>query len=226
MPQKQRLRVWNGELQKTTGGLRKKDLVKNKRGKIVSRRKSAGAGGANNLGKWLRKRGDTFGDKPVALQKEQKKEEKKEQKKVKTPKPVYYKPKPQPPKQAPKPKPKPQPKPKPPKRVRAEPMKAGGKKDLSKISVGNILGAGPSEEDIKGWPKWAKDLAKKSEPTFEKIKELYELFEDWEDVKEMMDAEGGSLHRLKNKVKRRLKATKRRGKRRSKRALLRDVLDL
>ena len=89
MPQKQRLRVWNGELQKTTGGLRKKDLVKNKRGKIVSRRKSAGAGGANNLGKWLRKRGDTFGDKPVALQKEQKKEEKKEQKKVKTPKPVY-----------------------------------------------------------------------------------------------------------------------------------------
>ena len=39
----QRLRVWRGELKKTSGGLRKQDLMKNKRGKIVSRRKSEAA---------------------------------------------------------------------------------------------------------------------------------------------------------------------------------------
>ena len=60
----QRLRVWRGELKKTSGGLTRDDLVKNSKGKIVSRRKSKQAGGQNNLGVWLRAKGDKFGDKP------------------------------------------------------------------------------------------------------------------------------------------------------------------
>ena len=52
MPQTERMRVWKGELKKTTGGLRKQDLMKNKRGKIVSRKKSEAAkkNKENNLG--------------------------------------------------------------------------------------------------------------------------------------------------------------------------------
>ena len=60
----QRLRVWGGELKKTSGGLTRDDLVKNSKGKIVSRRKSKQAGEQNNLGVWLRSKGDKFGDKP------------------------------------------------------------------------------------------------------------------------------------------------------------------
>ena len=65
MPQKERLRVWNGELKKTAGGLTRKDLMKNSRGKIVSRKKSGAASKENNLGKWLRKKGDSFSGKLV-----------------------------------------------------------------------------------------------------------------------------------------------------------------
>ena len=54
---KQRLEVWRGIRAKTSGGLRKEDLVKNKRGKIVSKRKSEQAGEQNNLGDFLRKEG-------------------------------------------------------------------------------------------------------------------------------------------------------------------------
>ena len=54
---KQRLEVWRGIRAKTSGGLRKEDLVKNKRGKIVSKRKSEQAGDQNNLGDFLRKDG-------------------------------------------------------------------------------------------------------------------------------------------------------------------------
>ena len=61
----QRLRVWRGELKKTSGGLVRDDLVKNSKGKIVSRRKSKQAGEQNNLGVWLRSKGDKFGDKPA-----------------------------------------------------------------------------------------------------------------------------------------------------------------
>ena len=39
----ERLRVWNGSMEKTAGGLRKSDLKKNKRGLIVSKRASAAA---------------------------------------------------------------------------------------------------------------------------------------------------------------------------------------
>ena len=62
MPQNERIRVWKGELAKTSGGLRKADLIKNKRGKIVSKSKSGAAkkNDGNNLGAWLRSKGDHF----------------------------------------------------------------------------------------------------------------------------------------------------------------------
>ena len=71
MPQKERLRVWKGELKKTSGGLTKKDLIKNKRGKIVSKKKSEHAvGDENNLGSWLRGKGDKFQGKPKGYKKD------------------------------------------------------------------------------------------------------------------------------------------------------------
>ena len=54
---KQRLEVWRGTRAKTSGGLKKSDLVKNKRGKIVSKKKSVQAGTQNNLGDHLRQKG-------------------------------------------------------------------------------------------------------------------------------------------------------------------------
>ena len=57
MPQNERLRVWKGELKKTSGGLTKAMLMKNKRGKIVSRKKSGQASSQNNLGSWIREKG-------------------------------------------------------------------------------------------------------------------------------------------------------------------------
>jgi hypothetical protein len=151
MPQKERLRVYLGELKKTSGGLTRDDLVKNKRGKIVSRKKSGQAvGDANNLGSWLRGKGDQFKGKPkgykeqeendaddeklaeVSKPKKQKKVAAPKKKKVAVPKkkkaavidltdsPV----------KAAKPKPK---------KKKLEPMKPGEKKDLSKVSIGNII---------------------------------------------------------------------------------------
>ena len=58
MPQTQRMRVYKGELKKTSGGLTKKDLVRNKRGKIVSRKKSTQSRDQNNLGDFLRALGE------------------------------------------------------------------------------------------------------------------------------------------------------------------------
>jgi len=55
-----RLRVWRGELRKTAGGLTKGDLMRNKKGKIVSKRKSLAMTKVNNLGQYLRKKGDRF----------------------------------------------------------------------------------------------------------------------------------------------------------------------
>ena len=54
---KQRLEVWHGIRDKTSGGLRKSDLVKNKRGKIVSKRKSGQAHDQNNLKDFLSEKG-------------------------------------------------------------------------------------------------------------------------------------------------------------------------
>ena len=53
----QRLQVWRGERLKTSGGLSRKDLIKNKRGKIVSKKKSSQARDKNNLGDFLLKLG-------------------------------------------------------------------------------------------------------------------------------------------------------------------------
>ena len=53
----QRLEVWKGTRAKTSGGLRKSDLIRNKRGKIVSKKKSTQAASQNNLGSHLRPAG-------------------------------------------------------------------------------------------------------------------------------------------------------------------------
>ena len=139
MPQPERVRVWKGELLKTSGGLRLKDLMKNKRGKIVSKRKSQSAKAtANNLGDWLRKKGDDFFSKGIT-----KDDAKKgaapgpKPKKLEVGKPVVV----NPPKA---------PKKKvvvnaPPKIKRSEPIKPGDKvssKRKSNLSVSNII---PSE---------------------------------------------------------------------------------
>ena len=92
MSSAQRIAVWNGERASTTGGLKKSDLMKNRHGRIVSKRKSEVARKLNNLGNFLARK---------AKGKAAKKAE---------PKPEP-KPKPEPPKVAP-PKPKPKPKPK------------------------------------------------------------------------------------------------------------------
>jgi hypothetical protein len=111
MPQNERQRVWKGDLKKTSGGLRKQDLIKNKRGKIVSKKKSEAARknkDANNLGQWLRSKGEKFlskGLKPADIVRKDKRKKKVVPKKLE----------------------------------KEEPMKAGEKKDLSKVSVGNIV---------------------------------------------------------------------------------------
>ena len=85
----QRLAVWNGEKEKTSGGLRKADLTKNRHGRIVSKRKSEVARKLNNLGNFLAGKG-------------KKKQEAKPEPKAKPAKP---KPKPKPKPAKPKPKP-------------------------------------------------------------------------------------------------------------------------
>ena len=57
MSSNQRLEVWRGQRKKTSGGLTKEMLTKNKRGKIVSKKKSEQASDQNNLGSWLRETG-------------------------------------------------------------------------------------------------------------------------------------------------------------------------
>ena len=91
------------------------DLVKNSKGKIVSRRKSKQAGEQNNLGVWLRSKGDKFGDKP----------EKESALKAKEP----------PKKAAAKPKPKPKPKPDPAREKLARRLKTAGVPIVAKQPV-------------------------------------------------------------------------------------------
>jgi hypothetical protein len=57
MSSQQRSEVWRGLRLKTSGGLTKDMLTKNKRGKIVSKKKSGQASDQNNLGSWLRQKG-------------------------------------------------------------------------------------------------------------------------------------------------------------------------
>ena len=132
MPQNERQRVWKGEIKKTSGGLTKAMLMKNSRGKIVSRKKSEAAkkNNENNLAGWLRKKGEKFLSKGVTAEHVVRKDKRKKKlqklalpssgtvpkKKLDSKKTVVVLPKPKPKAKpaAPKPKPKPAaPKPKP-----------------------------------------------------------------------------------------------------------------
>ena len=66
---KQRVEVWRGQREKTSGGLTKAMLTKNKRGKIVSRKKSTQASDENNLGAWLRDKGTKVAQKEMLRKK-------------------------------------------------------------------------------------------------------------------------------------------------------------
>ena len=57
MSSAQRIAVWNGERAQTTGGLKKADLIKNRHGRIVSKKKSEVARRLNNLGNFLASKG-------------------------------------------------------------------------------------------------------------------------------------------------------------------------
>ena len=100
MSSAQRIAVWNGERAQTTGGLKKADLMRNRHGRIVSKKKSEVARKLNNLGNFLASKAKGKAAAPKAA--------------APKPKPVVQKPKPKPkPKpvvQKPKPKPKPKPK--------------------------------------------------------------------------------------------------------------------
>ena len=215
MPQKERLRVWRNELKKTSGGLTRDQLTKNKRGKIVSRKKSGQAvGDANNLGSWLRGKGDKFAGKPKGL--DEKEEEKLAEVPAKKTKAAPKKKQAAPKKKqaAPKKKaavvdltdsPVKAEKPKP-KKKKLEPMLPGEQKS-SKISVGNILGKEERDRDAEAHQR----------------KVMLRMgFTN----KEIDDALSGGRLSLAGKVRRMLKASKRRGKRRTKKQLLQDVLEL
>ena len=119
----QRMEVWRGTRAKTSGGLTKADLVKNKRGKIVSKKKSTQASNQNNLGGFLREKGKKVPKEEMLRKKGD----------VPKPKP---KPKPKPSKKpAAKPAPKPVPKSKPVPKVPAAPKKAPAAKPQSKPKV-------------------------------------------------------------------------------------------
>ena len=111
MSSAQRIAVWNGERAQTTGGLKNADLIKNRHGRIVSKKKSEVARKLNNLGNFLAKKlakGKAAPEKPKVEKPKPKVEAPK-------PKPKVEPPKPKPKVEAPKPKPvaKPKPKPKP-----------------------------------------------------------------------------------------------------------------
>jgi len=166
MPQNERLRVWKGELKKTSGGLRKQDLMKNKRGKIVSRKKSEAAkkNKENNLGQWLRSKGELFlskGLKQENIERKnkpgrkafKKKEEIPDEKQSEVPPKSGTKPpksgtnQKKPPKSGTKQK-------APAKITKVEPSTAGEEPDTGKVSIGNILVKGKSTLSAK--QKWIK----------------------------------------------------------------------
>jgi len=76
---KQRIEVWRGQRKRTSGGLTKEMLTKNKRGKIVSKKKSNQASDQNNLGVFLRKKGTKVPKDEMLYKKGAKKSAKKEQ---------------------------------------------------------------------------------------------------------------------------------------------------
>jgi len=60
----QRRLEWSGKLRRTTGGLTRDDLMLNRSGRIVSKKKSQAASKVNNLGTWLRVSGQGFKEVP------------------------------------------------------------------------------------------------------------------------------------------------------------------
>ena len=65
----QRQAVWKGQKRRTSGGLTRDDLMLNRSGRIVSKRKSLAASKVNNLGDWLRNKGQKFKDVPAKAKK-------------------------------------------------------------------------------------------------------------------------------------------------------------
>ena len=192
MPQNERQRVWKGEIKKTSGGLTKAMLMKNSRGKIVSRKKSEAAkkNNENNLAGWLRKKGEKFLSKGVTAEHVVRKDKRKKKlqklalpssgtvpkKKLDSKKTVVVLPKPKPKAKpaAPKPKPKPKPKKKkkgPPVIVDQAPEKAGEVADTSKISVGNIIAAKEFSSKKEKWIRDAKILKHDLDFTLEEVVE-------------------------------------------------------
>ena len=177
----QRLKVWRGQLERTTGGLTKVMLTKNKRGKIVSKKKSRQAASSNNLGNWLHDSGVEIPKAKILLHKssppEGVKQANKPAKVPKKPKSVAAKPKKvaKAPKKVAKPaakkhppqKPKPKPKASKPKKAKAlkpkvnpitgEPYKKkGGLGFVSGASVDldNIMLTKPSWDEFPGGNPW------------------------------------------------------------------------
>ena len=213
MPQNERQRVWKGELNKTTGGLKKKDLIRNSRGKIVSKKKSEAAkkNNENNLAGWLRKKGEKFLSKGVTVEHVVRKEKRKkklekltlpgaQKKKLDSKKTVVVLPKPKPkPKQpvAPKPKPKqpvapkPKPKPKPKQPVAPKPKpKPKPKKKKKKAPV--IVNEAPEEAgevpnlaeiSIGNMPKES-DFSTETSKYISQARIWKEMFVDREDIEE------------------------------------------
>ena len=179
MPQKERLRVWKGELKKTAGGLTKADLIKNKRGRIVSKKKSLSAKSSNNLDKWLRKPGDSFGGKlkdaglPAPAVKGSKPKQK-----VPKPKPKPKAPKKAAPKQAPKPKPAS----KAPVKKKKEPAGAGKIPNRAEVDIGNILQEAPLP---KSWPSWTQKVVTNRyvRKDIERALKKYDKNPDWTEIK-------------------------------------------
>ena len=121
MSSQQRLEVWKGSRKKTSGGLTKPMLTKNKRGKIVSKKKSDQASSQNNLGSWLREKGKKVEASKMLRKKAQPPPD------APKAKPKQAKPQPKP-KAKPQPKPKAKPKPKPKPKLPAPKKKAAKKK--------------------------------------------------------------------------------------------------
>ena len=148
----QRSQVWLGTRAKTSGGLTKSMLVKNKRGKLVSKKKSEQASSQNNLGSWLREKGKK-GEKAQMLRKKSAPPPDAPKKKAVQKKPAPSKkavkkaaPKPKPaPKAAPKPAPVAQPK-KQPKIVRKQAQAAPKRKKVKKKSNINPITQLPYEK--------------------------------------------------------------------------------
>ena len=181
--------MWKGELRRTAGGLKKSDLAKNKRGKIVSLKKSQSSRKENNLKDWLRTPGQSFAGKlknagkPLPA--------KKGKSKLNPPKPKP-KLKPQPPQKKKKASPKKAVKKAPVKKAPVKKVKvpgvAGQHKDVTKVTIGNIL-VKKKQKLPANWPAWAKKVATNREHIQKQIVNWVEIYEDddekpdWAEIK-------------------------------------------